>query len=241
MQQTTWYCSTGPRTQRPPPGAVSQLRQGTSGTPSLARIQGVCPAVRAARSRGSERQQQQTASSCSKDLCSTGSCSRQPDLAARARAHKDNPLRSHRSRADLSRDRWIQSPECWPLHHETNWTHSAAPYNRHTTSTPLCLAASVAGSQLRQGTIGTTSLAIRHGFCPAAAPSPPCLAASGAVSQLRQGTSGTPSLAIIQGVCPAARAGRSRGGERQQQQTVSPCSKDLCSTCSCSRQPGIAA
>ena len=107
-------------------GAVSQLRQGTSGTPSLARIQGVCLAVRAARSRGSKRQQQRTASSCSKDLCSTGRCSRQPDLAAKARAHKDNSLRSHRSRADLSRDRWIQSPECWPLHHETTWTHSAA-------------------------------------------------------------------------------------------------------------------
>ena len=24
-----------------------------------------------------------------------------------------------RSRADLNRDRWIQGPECWPLHHET--------------------------------------------------------------------------------------------------------------------------
>ena len=23
-----------------------------------------------------------------------------------------------RPRADLNRDRWIQSPECWPLHHE---------------------------------------------------------------------------------------------------------------------------
>ena len=23
-----------------------------------------------------------------------------------------------RPRADLNRDRWIQGPECWPLHHE---------------------------------------------------------------------------------------------------------------------------
>ena len=27
-------------------------------------------------------------------------------------------LREKRPRADLNRDRWIQSPECWPLHHE---------------------------------------------------------------------------------------------------------------------------
>ena len=26
-----------------------------------------------------------------------------------------------RSYADLNRDRWIQSPECWPLHHRTDW------------------------------------------------------------------------------------------------------------------------
>ena len=28
-------------------------------------------------------------------------------------------IRGKRSHADLNRDRWIQSPECWPLHHRT--------------------------------------------------------------------------------------------------------------------------
>ena len=28
-----------------------------------------------------------------------------------------------RSHADLNRDRWIQSPECWPLHHRTAACH----------------------------------------------------------------------------------------------------------------------
>lgn len=28
-----------------------------------------------------------------------------------------------RPRADLNRDRWIQSPECWPLHHEARCQH----------------------------------------------------------------------------------------------------------------------
>ena len=36
-------------------------------------------------------------------------------------------MQTTRPRADLNRDRWIQSPECWPLHHRTNWLAVCPP------------------------------------------------------------------------------------------------------------------
>ena len=41
------------------------------------------------------------------------------------------PPSGSRPRADLNRDRWIQGPECWPLHHETNWSIFPAGLSRH--------------------------------------------------------------------------------------------------------------
>ena len=34
-------------------------------------------------------------------------------------AERISAMSKTRSHADLNRDRWIQSPECWPLHHRT--------------------------------------------------------------------------------------------------------------------------
>ena len=50
------------------------------------------------------------------------------------RSHWAGQAPCHRSRADLSRDCWIQSPECWPLHPEAIRVNSAGTHR-----TCLCL------------------------------------------------------------------------------------------------------
>ena len=69
--------------------------------------------------------------------------------------HRDeSPLRKHqvvghiwkpaqeskRSRADLNRDRWIQSPECYPLHHGTKLAFIYKRCRTYTTSATDCVA-----------------------------------------------------------------------------------------------------